>query len=375
MADSAQEKTEEASAQKLAKSRREGQVSRSKDLSTTLALLASLLVLKNSASWFFAGLSESFTRSFTDLRRNPLESQDLLLMLGQNILLLAKMLAPLLVVMLVVCVFSTLSGGLLFVAKNFFPKFSKLNPITGLGRMFGAQNWVELLKSLLKIFLLLLVAWYQVSVALPELLQLQRTNVTTAIATAFDITFDVMIHLMLVFVLFSAIDIPLQKFFFLKKLRMSKQERKEEHKNSEGRPEVKSRIRSLQRQMLQRQITKVMGDADVVITNPTHFAVVLKYDLKRAEAPYVVAKGVDEMALYIRKLADKYALEVVEVPPLARAIYATTQVNQQIPTPLYTAVAQVLTYILQLKAYRQGRRKKPLLAPNISIPESLANRV
>ena len=371
---SSQEKTEEASGQKLAKAKSEGQVSRSKDLSTTLALLASLLVLKYSVDLLFTGISESFAKSFVDFHRNPVTQEELLGFMGQNIWLIAKVLMPLLLVTLVVFVLSTLSGGLMFASKNFFPKFSKLNPITGLGRMFGAQNWVELLKSLLKISLLLLVAWFQISTALPEFLQLQRTNITTAIAKAFDISFAIMIQMMLVFVLFSLIDIPLQKFFFLKKMRMTKQERKEEHKNSEGRPEVKSRIRSLQRQMLQRQITKVIGDADVVITNPTHYAVALKYDLKRAEAPFVVAKGVDEMALYIRKLAEKHQLEVVEVPPLARAIYATTQINQQIPTPLYTAVAQVLTYILQLKAYRQGRRKKPRLADNLPIPESLANR-
>lgn len=374
MADSAQEKTEQASGQKLAKSRREGQVSRSKDLSTTLALLASLLVLKYSVALMFEGLSESFNQSFVDFHRAPLSSEELLELVGNSIVLIIKVLLPLSLVSLIVFVFSGLSGGFLFVAKNFFPKFSKLNPITGLGRIFGAQNWVELAKSLLKISLVLWVAWIQVSAALPELLQLQRTSVTTAISTALDISFSIMIQLMLVFILFSLIDIPLQKFFFLKKLRMSKQERKEEHKNSEGKPEVKARIRSLQRQMLQRQITKVIADADVVITNPTHYAVALKYDLKRAQAPFVIAKGTDELALYIRQLADKHQLEVVEVPPLARAIYFTTQINQQIPAPLYTAVAQVLTYILQVKAYRQGRRKKPRLADNIHIPDSLANR-
>lgn len=375
MADnSAQEKTEQASQQKLKKSRDDGQVSRSKDLSTTLSLLITLFALKFSAGLFFETLNDSFLLSYTDLRVNPIQPEDLPLLLGQNLVLLGTLMLPLLVTPLLVIALSTLSGGWVFAAKNFYPKFSKLNPITGLGRMFGAQNWTELLKSLLKITVLMLIAWMQMSSALPELMALQRTNITTAIGTAVDISFQVALNLMLVFVLFSIIDIPLQKFFFLKKLRMTKQEVKEEHKNSDGRPEVKARIRQLQRQMLQRQIGKVMKSADVVIVNPTHYAVALKYDLKKAEAPFVVAKGVDEMALYIRKLATSNALEVVEVPPLARAIYFTTQINQQIPAPLYTAVAQVLTYILQLKAYRQGRRKKPRLADNIHIPESLANR-
>ena len=155
---------------------------------------------------------------------------------------------------------------------------------------------------------------------------------------------------------------------------MTKQERKEEHKNQEGRPEVKARIKQLQRQLAQRQISRVIKDADVVIVNPTHYAVALKYDPKKAETPFVIARGVDETALYIRKLAQANNLEVVELPPLARAIYFSTQVNQQIPAPLYTAVAHVLTYILQLKAWKQGRRAKPKLASDIHIPEELFNR-
>jgi flagellar biosynthetic protein FlhB len=157
-------------------------------------------------------------------------------------------------------------------------------------------------------------------------------------------------------------------------MRMSKQEVKEEHKNQEGRPEVKARIKQLQRQMLQRQINKVIKDADVVIVNPEHFAVALKYDPNKAKAPYVLAKGVDELALYMKKLAAKHQLEIIEMPPLARAIYYTTRINQQIPAPLYTAVAHVLSYLLQLRAYRQGQRNKPVLPTNLPIPANMANR-
>ncbi len=241
--------------------------------------------------------------------------------------------------------------------------------------MVGAQNWTELAKSLLKITALLGVALWQLHFAAPRLIALQRSDISTAIGGAFSLTFDLAVSLLLVFLLFSLIDIPLQRFFFLKKMRMTKQERKEEHKNQEGRPEVKARIRQLQRQLAQRQVAKVIKDADVVIVNPTHYAVALRYDRKKAEAPFVIARGVDEMALYIRKLAQGQGLEVLEVPPLARAVYFSTQVNQQIPAPLYTAVAHVLTYILQLKAWREGRRRaRPELARNLDIPEALFNR-
>src|SRR5690606_23817634 len=150
---------------------------------------------------------------------------------------------------------------------------------------------------------------------------------------------------------------------------------KEEHKNMEGKPEVKAKIKQLQRQLSQRQISKVLKDADVVITNPLHYAVALKYDTRKAHAPFVLAKGHDETALFIRELAANVNIEGVEMPPLARAVYFNTQVNKQIPAPRYQAVAHVLTYVLQLKAYRQCRRKQPVLPTDLPIPEALANRV
>ncbi|BAN49953.1 flagellar biosynthesis protein FlhB [Metapseudomonas resinovorans] len=371
---SAQEKTEEASQQKLKKSREEGQVSRSKDLSTTLSLLATLLVLKFSLGWLQDGLQSVFSQSWVDLSRSEISLEDLRLVMGHGLLLFMQLLLPLLLTPLLVVALSLLSGGWVFAAKNFYPKLSKLDPIAGFGRMFSLQNLAELLKSLVKIAVLGLVAWWQLGDALPQLIALQRGNLHEALRGAFGLAFDATLSLLLVFVVFSLIDIPLQRFFFMKKMRMTKQERKEEHKNQEGSPEVKSRIKQLQRQLVQRQINRVIKNADVVVVNPVHFAVALKYDPKKAQAPYVIARGVDETALYIRKMAQAHDLEVVEAPPLARAIYFTTQVNQQIPMQLYRAVAHVLTYILQLKAWRQGRRDKPELARNLPIPEDLLNR-
>ncbi len=371
---SGQEKTEEASAHKLKKSKDDGQVARSKDLSTTISLIATLFILKFSAGLFLEGLSDSFRLSYIQFGHSEIGLDDLDTLLGYNMLVFIKLLAPLLLTSLLVVVLSLVPGGWVFSAKNFAPKFSKLNPITGLGRIFSAQNWSELLKSVLKVLVLLGVGYVLVRAALPDLIALQRSSVLEAVSAAFDLTFNLTLCLMLIFVVFSFIDIPLQRYFFLKKLRMTKQERKEEHKNQEGRPEVKARIKQLQRQMLQRQISRVIKNADVVIVNPTHYAVALKYDTQKAAAPFVLAKGVDETALYMRQMAAKHELEVVEIPPLARAIYFTTQINQQIPAPLYTAVAHVLTYILQLKAWRQGRRSKPQLASNLPIPDSLANR-
>ncbi|WP_394559412.1 flagellar biosynthesis protein FlhB [Aquipseudomonas alcaligenes] len=372
---SSQDKTEEASQHKLKKSREQGQVARSKDLATSVSLLVTLLVLKFSVLYFFEGLQQSFRLAYLDFGNSELTRDDLVIILGHNLLVFVQILLPLLTTSLLVVLFGLVPGGWVFASENFSPKLSKLNPITGLGRIFSAQNWTELAKSLLKISVLLAVAWLQICHALPRLLALQRSDVSSAIGGAFDLTFDMLMTLLAVFILFALIDIPLQRFFFLKKLRMTKQERKEEHKNQEGRPEVKARIKQLQRQMLHRQINKVIKNADVVITNPQHFAVALKYDLKKAGAPFVLAKGLDETALHIRQQAQAHELDVVELPPLARAIYFTTQVNQQIPAPLYTAVAHVLTYVLQLKAFRQGRRRrKPELTKDIHIPAELSER-
>ncbi len=371
---SSQEKTEEASAQKLKKSRDEGQVARSKDLATTISLLVTLFVLKYSFGFYADTLHESFRISYINFHQAEMDLNDLPLLLTQNLLLFGMLLLPLLITPLLVICLSLVPGGWVFASKNFMPQFSRLNPLKGLAKIVSAQNWSEVLKSLLKITVLLLAAWWLVIDASARLLEFQRMDLTSAITQAFDLLFNTTLILLAVFVLFSVIDIPLQRFFFLKKLRMTKQDVKEEHKNQEGRPEVKARIKQLQRQMLQRQINRVIKNADVVIVNPQHYAVALKYDLKKAKAPYVLAKGVDDIALYIKKLAAKHQLEIVEVPPLARAIYFTTQINQQIPAPLYTAVAHVLSYILQLRAYRQGRRNKPQLANNLNIPASMANR-
>lgn len=372
---SSQEKTEQPTHQKLKKTKEEGQVARSKDLSTTITLLATLLTLKYSVGWFYTGLQDSFARTFANLQPGQLGQDDLEQFLAHNLMLFVMLLVPLGLTSLLVVVFSMIPGGWVFASKNFAFKASKLNPLSGLKRMFfSAQSWTDLFKSLGKILVLGLLAAYLARDVVTQLTALQRSDVYTAIAGALNLAMNTALILLVVFILFSLIDIPLQRLLFHRRLRMSKQEIKEEHKNQEGRPEVKARIRQVQKQMLHRQISKVIHEANVVIVNPQHYAVALRYDSSKAEAPYVIARGNDDTALYIRELAQRHGLDLVEIPPLARAIYFTTQVNQQIPTALYKAVAQVLTYVLQLKAWRQGRRRRPELPGNLPIPESLANR-
>jgi flagellar biosynthetic protein FlhB len=184
---------------------------------------------------------------------------------------------------------------------------------------------------------------------------------------------DGLMAMVAVFVMFAVLDVPAQAFFFARNQRMSKQDVKEEHKTSEGRPEVRQRIRQLQHQMARRSVRKTVPAADVVIVNPEHYAVALKYDEHRAEAPFVVAKGIDEMALYIRRVAEEHGVETLVLAPLARAIYHTSQVHQQIPVQLYQAVSQVLNYVLQLKAFRTGRRTiQPPILNEVAVPPHLS---
>ena len=372
---SSQEKTEQATPQKLQKAREEGQVTRSRDLATMVSLLATLLILRIFFDYMLDGFDQIFTGSYLDFTRSELTPNDVTQVLLNGILTFILILLPLLIAPLVVVPFGMIPSGWMFASKNFHPKLSKLNPLTGLKRIVSMQNLTDFLKSFLKVLVLIAMGWLQMVYTLPRLIALQKSDLPTALGSAFSLTFDLLIMMMAVFVVFAAIDVPLQRFLFMKKMRMTKQEVKEEYKNREGKPEVKARIKRLQRQVSQRQISKVLKDADVVITNPLHFAVALKYDLKKAQAHYVIAKGHDETAQFIREKAMDLNIEVVPLPPLARAVYFTTQVNQQIPTALYQAVAHVLTYVLQLKAYRRGaRRAAPVLPKQLPIPSSLANR-
>lgn len=372
---SSQEKTEQATPQKLQKAREEGQVARSRDLATMVSLLATLLLLRIFFEYMLNGFEQIFAGSYLNFVQTELTPNDVTQVLLNGILIFILILLPLLIAPMVVIPFGLIPSGWMFASKNFHPKLERLNPLAGLKRMVSMQHFTDFLKSFLKVLILIAMGWIQMVHTLPRLIALQKSDLSTALGSAFSLTFDMLIMMMAVFVVFAAIDVPLQRFLFLKKMRMTKQEVKEEFKNREGKPEVKAKIKRLQRQLAQRQISKVLKEADVVITNPLHFAVALKYDLKKAQAPYVLAKGHDEIAQFIREKALELDIEVVPLPPLARAVYFTTQINQQIPAALYQAVAHVLTYVLQLKAYRRGaRRSEPVLPKDLPIPSSLANR-
>ena len=367
------DKTEKPSAQKLRKAREEGQTVRSRDLSTAVGILVSVKLFAVLLPGYLESFRTLFRMVFVPLGEAGAMENAMSTVFVGALALLAKMLLPLVAIPLAIVAASVFPGGLVASSKNLAPKFGRLSPISNLGKLFGQQHWIGFATSAAKAIVLLLVLYHVSSASYTAYIELQRLPLGEALAGGTALMLDSLMAMVAVFIVFALIDVPVQSFLFTKNQRMSKQEVKEEYKSSEGRPEVKQRVRQLQKQLAQRSVRKSVPGADVVIVNPEHYAVALKYDTNRAEAPFVVAKGVDEMALYIKRVALEHGVETLTLPPLARAIYNTSQVQQQIPAQLYQAVSQVLNYVLQLNAFRAGRRPAPPRFPNeVVVPSHLS---
>jgi flagellar biosynthesis protein FlhB len=367
------DKTEKPSAQKLKKARDEGQVVRSKDLATAVGILVSLKLFSLLLPGYLESFRTLFRMVFVPLGEAGAIENAMSVVFSGALMLLVKMVLPLFAVPVAVIAVGAIPGGFVASSKNMAPKFSRLSPVTNIGNLFTQKHWIGFATSGAKAIALGLVLWHVMSSGMKAFVELQRMPLSDALLGGADLMLGGLMSLVAVFVVFALVDVPVQSFLFTKNQRMSKQELKEEHKTSEGRPEVKQRIRQLQHQLAQRTVRKSVPTADVVIVNPEHYAVALKYDTSRAEAPFVVAKGVDEMALYIKRIAREHDIETLSLPPLARAIYNTSQVQQQIPAQLYGAVSQVLNYVLQLNAFRAGRRQAPPRFPNeVVVPPHLS---
>ncbi|PTT95302.1 flagellar biosynthetic protein FlhB, partial [Pseudomonas sp. HMWF005] len=263
-------------------------------------------------------------------------------------------------------------GGWLFAAGSMAPKFSRMNPGAGLKRMFSMKAIVELLKALAKFFIVLAVALVVLSSDVDDLLRIAHEPLDQAIIHSVLLVGWSTLWMACGLILIAAVDVPVQIWESMKKLKMTKQEVRDEHKDQEGRPEVKQRIRQVQREMSQRRMMAAIPDADVVITNPTHYAVALKYDSEKGGAPVLLAKGSDFLALKIREIAVANNVMLLESPALARSIYYSTELEQEIPGGLYLAVAQVLAYVYQIRQHRAGKGKRPdPLKDDLPIPPDL----
>lgn len=370
--ESGADKSEEPTEKRLRESREKGQLARSRELNTVAVTLGGIGGLLASGGSLAGSLMAIMQGSFDLSRETLLDEGAMVRLLMSSGMIALEAIMPLLIVLLLVSIIGPISlGGWLFSAKAMAPKFSRMNPGPGLKRMFSTKALVELLKALGKFLVVLLVALAVLGAYEDDLLSIAKQPLDLAIMHSVNVVGWCALWMACGLILIAAVDVPFQLWDNKQKLMMTKQEVRDEYKDSEGKPEVKSRIRQLQRDAAQRRMMQAVPEADVVITNPTHFAVALKYDGSKGGAPMLVAKGGDFVALKIREIANEHKVTVLESPALARAVYYSTELDQEIPAGLYLAVAQVLAYVYQLRQYRSGKGKRPDPLRNLPIPPDL----
>ena len=371
MAD-AQDRRLPATERKIRKARAEGQVARSRDLSHFAAIGAAAALLSAAApqllAWLQATLAAGLRFDAHALADAQLMQQRLALVARPAALLVLGIGALMLAVALLAGV---LSGGWNFSFKALQPKFEKVNPLAGLGRMVSGRQLVNTLKSCLLALILGLVGALYLHLNLPRFGGAIAMPLPAALAHAGSLVLGGLLLLVLALALFAVVDVPLQRHQLAQTLKMSVQEMKQEQRESEGSPELKSRQRARMREMANRRMLAAVPGADLVVMNPTHFAVALKYQEGLMSAPRVVAKGKDLMALRIRDAAQGAKVPVLQAPPLARALYAHAELDGPVPAALFSAVAQVLAHVYQLRAHLQGRAPQPAPLPALKVPPEL----
>ncbi len=369
---SSQDKTEKASSQKIKKAREQGQIPRAKEFTAAVIFVAVACYFSAQLPSIWQSVAGVFRYNLSLTRQDLANPMQMIEQLGQSLAIVIELLLPLFALIVIAAIAgSILLGGWLFRPANMLPKLSKLNPLSGIKRMFSTRSLVELIKSIVKVSVICAVLYGYMDNHLQPLLAMQRLPLREGVYLVMEILFNGLLLMGIVLLVLGLADIPYQRWEHLKELKMTKQELKEEYKNNEGRPEIKQRIRQIQQQFSRRRVDKMVPKADVVIVNPTHYAVAIKYDPDLSEAPFVVAKGVDETAMHIQRVARENGVEIINSPPLTRSIYYTTAIEQAVPSQLYIAVAHILTYVLQLKSFRRGSGEQPMPLPQFSIPEHL----
>ncbi len=350
------EKTEPATQKKLEDARKEGQVAKSREIGNGMGLLALFLVLKfwvgNMGTQFLELFSTLYNKipDITKLIGNPVPENDFNVIYIDSMILIIKIVLPVFLVGFIIafaCDYVQVKWKP--TAKPLQPKFSKLDPIKGFKKVFSVNAIVELIKSLAKIFLILYVCYSYLKDRYDQIFLLYDMSLIQAINLIGKTVIDLGIRISIIYMILALADFIYQKFKFNKDMKMTKQEVKEEYKNQEGNPEIKGKIRQRMREVSQRRMMQALPEADVVITNPTHYAVAIQYDPEKSPAPVVIAKGEDFLAKKIKEVAKENNIEIVENKPLARMLYANVNIGEQVPPELYQAVAEVLAFVYHLK--------------------------
>ncbi|WP_426211652.1 flagellar biosynthesis protein FlhB [Massilia sp. TWP1-3-3] len=370
--DSDAEKTEPASAKRLEDARKEGDVPRSRELSTFVVLMTAGAGLWLTGAGLVRQLNASMVSGLSLNREQVFDTNVLIMRVASDVGQVMLACLPLALAIMFVAVASPLLiGGLLFTPSGFMPKFSKLNPATGLVNMFSTNALVELGKAIAKTLVIGFVAYLVIKSQKDEVMTLALEPLGSGVAHTISLVGKAFLYIVGGLGIVAAIDAPYQMWHYANKLKMTRQEMIQESKESDGNPQIKAKIRQLQRQMAQRRMMADVPTADVIVTNPTHYAVALKYTDGAGGAPRVVAKGADEVAAKIRELARENNVPLLEAPPLARALHKHTEIGDEIPEALYAAVAEVLAYVFQLRAYKQGGAAHPERPTRLAVPDEL----
>ena len=350
------EKTEPATQKKLSDARKKGQVAKSREIANAFGLLALFLLIKFWVGTMGTQFLELFAATYNKMPEMVVQwngflpTKEMFTLLRDSIIQMMMLLAPIFIVAFIVAFISDVWQVKWEISTEAMkPKFSRLNPISGFKRIFSMNSLVELIKSLLKIFLIGYICYNYVMNNKESLFLLYDIPLMQAIGLVADMVVSLGIRISLVYMVLAFADYAYQKIKFNKDMMMTKQEVKDEYKQQEGDPKVKGRIRQKMREVSQRRMMQSLPTADVVITNPTHYAVAIKYDPEVADAPIVLAKGADYLAAKIKEVAKENKIEIVENKPLARMLYANVEVGQVVPQELYQAVAEVLAFVYKLQ--------------------------
>jgi flagellar biosynthetic protein FlhB len=366
------EKTESPSPRRLEKAREEGNVPRSRELATCTLLLAAGLGMWWLGGGVFRQLTSILTQAMSFDRAQAFDTQ---LLLTRSSGLMTDMLiayAPWAVLLVITALASPLLiGGWLFSPKALQPNFGKLNPLSGISNILSVRSLVELFKAIAKALLIGLVSWLVISKQLDAMVGLGVEPVKDGVLHLGHLLLVSFLSIVSVLIVIALIDAPYQIWQYLQKLKMTREEVKQEAKESEGNPEIKAKIRAQQRELARRRMMAQVPTADVVVTNPTRFAVAIKYEEGAMRAPKVVAKGMGEIAGKIREIAKENNVPMLEAPALARALHKHVELDQYVPETLYLAVAEVLAYVFQLRAFRSRGGFRPEEPSHIPVPAYL----
>lgn len=370
--DSDQEKTESPTAHRLEKAREEGQIPRSRELTSILMLVTGLSILWVGGEWMGRKLGALVADGLVFNHSVVSDTSQMLNQIANLLMQAVLAILPMMFGLVVMAIAAPmLLGGLVISGKSIKFDFGKMNPIKGLAKLVSAQSAAELLKAVLKATLVGVVTWLYIWHHWAEMLRLISESPVTALASALNMIAMCSILVVLGLSPMVGFDVFFQVYSYFKNLRMSRQDIMDEHKQQEGDPHVKGRIRQQMRAAARRRMMQDVPKADVIVTNPTHYSVALQYDEKKMSAPKVLAKGAGEIALRIRELGKEHRIPILEAPPLARALYRHSEIGQHIPGTLYAAVAEVLAWVWQLRRWKVEGGLIPKRPVKLPVPDGL----